>query len=217
MFWFLIYFAIASFSTDKSFKTDSSRKDFAFDVAQSIAALLAVFYLGFVTRGNSGPRIDYGYVWANSVILLLSLLSWIFFSWPRRDKYKKSRGWCFCFERISVLRELGIFLSLLGIPSALLQTNSLRTVSLYVLQAFLWCVLWSYWRIRWNHDENDPFENERIAIFDTVLKRKCAAKETTPVAVRTSSAQPFAQSSGTNEIAPAPEPNSQNPSVDPGK
>jgi hypothetical protein len=174
LFWFLFYFAISSFSTEQRPAKDTAFRDIAFDLMQSIPALLAVYYIGFVDRARPpSPRTEY--IYANFVILWLSLLSWFFFSLPRRKA--NSTGWRFCLERISVLRELGIILSLLGILSVHFCFNTSRLQSQYTyawfifLQLVLWVVLGFFWRIRWNHpkdkslpgDIDDTFETERIS------------------------------------------------------
>jgi hypothetical protein len=95
MLWFLSYFAIASFSTEQETADRSTKWDIAYDLMHSMLAIVAVYYLGFVTRGKpENIAVSFGY--ANSAILFLSGMSWFMF-----------KSWQKPCSRISVLRLLG--------------------------------------------------------------------------------------------------------------
>ena len=155
MMWFLCYFAISSFSAEREHATKSTLASIVHDLGQSAVSLLAIFYLGFVTRGQPpDPAIKFAY--ANFAVLVISGLSWMVF-----------QSWTNVLSRISVLRELGIVFSALGITSAWVFADSLHAQSVpayawfIALQVGLWATLARYWWIQWNMDD-ESFENANI-------------------------------------------------------
>ncbi len=158
MLWFLSYFAIASFSTEREAADHSTKWNIAYDVTHSMLAIVAVYYLGFVTRGKP-ENIAETFQYANFAILFLSAMSWLMFkSWERP-----------C-SRISVLRLLAGILSGLGLASAVFLANSLRARNLgiqiwmFVLQLGLIWVLGYYGKMHWTRDDIEAFEREPFAI-----------------------------------------------------
>ena len=159
MLWFLSYFAIASFSTEQEAADHSTKWDIAYDVMHSMLAIVAVYYLGFVTRGKP-ENIAETFQYANFAILFLSAMSWLMF-----------KTWMKPCSRISVLRLLAGIFSGLGLASALIWANSLRTrtagiqIWMFVLQLGLIWVLGYYGKMHWTKDDIEAFEGEPFSIM----------------------------------------------------
>jgi hypothetical protein len=76
--WLLVYFFISNLNNNRS--SSITNQDIIFDIIQSIAALTAVYYLGFVSSGLEVGSFA-SYAWASGSIFIICLSSLILF-WP---------------------------------------------------------------------------------------------------------------------------------------
>jgi hypothetical protein len=138
LLWLLGYFLISSVGLDRPQYTPS-RKDIGYDVVQSVAALAAAYFLGFLQLDTSYGWIKFAF--ANLAILVICGLSLKWF----REK---------ATEGVNALRWYGVAISLTALLVPLIpQPEWVRRCVFGVTLVLLVWVLVMYIRIRWDKDE----------------------------------------------------------------
>jgi hypothetical protein len=133
LLWLLAYFLVSSASNDLLDENRDCRSIF-FDGAQAILALTAAYFLGFILQDP--PYGLFALAIANGVVLIICVLSLVFF------RKRSTRG-------LNKLRVWGIVISGISIVVALVNAwGAPILIALLPLHLLLWLLWWVFLRIR---------------------------------------------------------------------